>query len=266
LKWRTLLAKLQKRQIIIDEPNSRIMLDAASETNTQFALILKKNSNLSLDLTVQSDAEVSIFIDDCAESATDSSLSLSLILKQKATLSIIICTKSSRYKRVVSYTADLAGINASFSLMHLQVLSGTSHLAITGRVNHAAPETVSSIHVRGVLADTAQQAYTGTLSIPPDSFGCSAEQYAKQLLVSPRAKAVNIPILEVENRKVSCKHGSAVGHLNKEALWALESRGFSLKDGEKMLLEAFLQEPLISAFCSNRERNNIIQRLLAAYL
>ncbi len=265
MKWRTLLAKIQKRQIVVDEADAQINLLAEFQSKMQFTLILKKNRNLSFDLTVQSNAEVSILIDDCVESATDSSLSLSFILQQKATLSIIICTKSSRYKRVVSYTADLVGLNASFSLMHLQVLSGTGQLAITGRVNHVAPETVSSIHVRGVLTDTAQQDYTGTLSIPPDSFGCSAEQYAKQLLVSSGAKAVNIPILEVENRNVSCKHGSAVGRLNKEALWALQSRGFSLKDGEKMLLEAFLQEPLIAAFCSNRERNNIIQRLLAAY-
>ena len=44
------------------------------------------------------------------------------------------------------------------------------------------------------------------------------------------------------NDDVKCSHGSTTGQIDDEALFYLRSRGINLKNAQKMLLNAFLNE------------------------
>ncbi|KKL73711.1 hypothetical protein LCGC14_2072180, partial [marine sediment metagenome] len=41
---------------------------------------------------------------------------------------------------------------------------------------------------------------------------------------------------------VKCSHGSTTGQLDKDAIFYLQSRGFSLKKAKEILLKAFIDE------------------------
>ena len=53
------------------------------------------------------------------------------------------------------------------------------------------------------------------------------------------------PQLEIYNNDVKCSHGSTTGQLDEEAIFYLRSRGISLKNAEKILLNGFLNEIVI---------------------
>ena len=47
------------------------------------------------------------------------------------------------------------------------------------------------------------------------------------------------PQLEIYNNDVKCSHGSTTGQLDEDAIFYLRSRGISLKNAEKILLNGY---------------------------
>jgi Fe-S cluster assembly protein SufD len=73
--------------------------------------------------------------------------------------------------------------------------------------------------------------------------GCNAVQASqvnKNLLLSPGARALSIPKLEIETDDVQCRHDATIGKLNAEQLFYLQSRGLSHAQAQHDLVEAFL--------------------------
>ena len=69
-----------------------------------------------------------------------------------------------------------------------------------------------------------------------------AVQKNNNILLSSNANVHSNPQLEIYNNDVKCSHGSTTGQLDEDAIFYLRSRGISLKNAEKILLNGFLNE------------------------
>ncbi|MCW0198331.1 SufD family Fe-S cluster assembly protein [Sphingopyxis sp.] len=129
---------------------------------------------------------------------------------------------------------------ADFTLGAVQIGGGEQILEIVTTVTHAEPGATSRQVVRSVLAGTATGTYLGKVAVARDAQATDSAQDVKAMLLTRSATANAKPELEIFADDVKCAHGCAIGELDAEALFYLQSRGMPPGEAKKILLQAFV--------------------------
>ena len=109
---------------------------------------------------------------------------------------------------------------------------------------HNAPHTNSNLLFKGVVDDRSRAIYTGLIRIEPDAAGVNAYQTNRTLKLSDEAWAESVPNLEIENNDVRCSHASAVGPIDQDQRFYLESRGVPEETAEALIVRVFFGDVL----------------------
>lgn len=118
--------------------------------------------------------------------------------------------------------------------------TGNAIVEITDQIIHRGARSVSVQIARAVLDGRASALIKTGAVIEQSAMDAVATERIDALLLSPDADARPMPTLEVKNHRVTCSHGATVGHLDREALFYLMSRGLDEKMARALLVEAFL--------------------------
>ena len=149
---------------------------------------------------------------------------------------------------------------ADFTLGAAQLGSGDQTLEIVTEVLHAAPNAVSRQLVRSVLGARATGTYLGKVAVARGSIGTDSEQSVRAMLLDRTATANAKPELEIYADDVKCAHGCAVGELDANGLFYLQSRGLSPAEAKRLMLQAFIAE----AFGGAPDEDELTAAALAA--
>ena len=139
------------------------------------------------------------------------------------------------------------GEGASFTLGAAQLGSGAQTLEIVTEVSHLAPKATSRQTVRSVLAGQATGTYLGKVAVARGAVGTDSEQSVRAMLLSRTATANAKPELEIFADDVKCAHGCAVGELDAQGLFYLESRGLPPELAKQLMLQVFIAEAFSGA-------------------
>jgi len=110
--------------------------------------------------------------------------------------------------------------------------------------DHDAPQTTSDLLFKGAVAGTARGVYSGIIRVQPKARGTNAFQTNRNLVLSEGAGAESVPTLEIETDDVRCSHASAVGPIDEEQRYYLESRGVPPDVAERLIVLGFFSEVL----------------------
>ena len=110
--------------------------------------------------------------------------------------------------------------------------------------DHVAPSTTSNLLFKGAVQDHGRSVYSGMIRVRPEARGTNAFQTNRNLVLSEGAGAESVPNLEILTDDVSCSHASAVGPVDEEQLYYLESRGVPPVAAERLIVMGFLGEVL----------------------
>jgi len=109
---------------------------------------------------------------------------------------------------------------------------------------HIAPKTTSDLLFKGAVQGHSKSVYTGLIRIGKGAKGSSAFQTNRNLKLSDGAWAESVPNLDIENNDVRCSHASAVGPVDPEQRFYLESRGVPPTVAERLIVLGFFAEVL----------------------
>jgi len=109
---------------------------------------------------------------------------------------------------------------------------------------HEAPHTNSNLLFKGALDDESRAIYTGLIRIESDANDVNAYQTNRTLKLSDEAWAESVPNLEIENNDVKCSHASAVGPIDQDQKFYLESRGVPSDIAEALVVKGFFGDLL----------------------
>jgi Fe-S cluster assembly protein SufD len=140
--------------------------------------------------------------------------------------------------------ARLAGKGGSSRLMAVYFGAGAGMHDFRTMQDHAAPQTTSDLLFKGAVADEAKGVYTGLIRVRKDAPGTNAFQTNRNLVLSEGAGAESVPNLEIETNDVRCSHASAVGPIDEEQRYYLESRGVPPEVAERLIVLGFFNEVL----------------------
>jgi Fe-S cluster assembly protein SufD len=176
------------------------------------------------------------------------------------------------------YRGHFTGFGAKLSRMELEIalegtgaqahLSGVAlldgrHSDVTTHVRHLVGDTQSTQLFKHVAAGKGRAVYQGRVTVAEGANGSDSRQTAKALLLGDVAEADLKPELEIFADDVKCAHGAAVGDLDAESLFYLRARGIPEPHARRMLLQAFLEDPL-EEIAGDDNRELVRAELLAA--
>jgi Fe-S cluster assembly protein SufD len=110
--------------------------------------------------------------------------------------------------------------------------------------DHAAPHSRSDLLFKGAVEDQARSVYSGLVRLRAEAQHSSAYQTNRNLVLTEGASAESIPNLEIEANDVRCSHASAVGPIDDDQRYYLETRGIPPEDAEQLIVLGFFDDVL----------------------
>ncbi len=140
--------------------------------------------------------------------------------------------------------ASLAGEGANAELKAIYFASGNQFFDFHTLQDHRVGNTRSDLLFKGALSDVSRTVYAGLIRIEKHAARSDAYQANRNLVLSDKAKATSIPMLEIDNNDVRCTHGATVGPVDPEHLFYLRSRGIPEQTAKRMLIQGFFGDVL----------------------
>lgn len=127
--------------------------------------------------------------------------------------------------------------------LHSAVLGqGKNHADFTYVIDHQAADTHSNTTAYNVLDAQSRGVFQGKVIVRPDAQRVEAEMQTRAMMLSEGAEMDAKPELEIYADDVACAHGSAIGELDRDALFFLRSRGLSEAAARHLLVAGFIEQ------------------------
>lgn len=195
-------------------------------------IVCHKNSNLQIDILENSSSTWAIFEQ--------------VILKEKAILKHTFLSLGKGLKRrdlILNLEGDESQVIAKSSYLGGE----NDHREFIVKQKHKGKNTISDVVEKGVAQGSAYNVLNGIIQIFPKASGSQAYLTNNNLLLNDGVRSYSIPRLEIEENDVKCSHSSTTSLLEPLQIFYLKTRGFSQGEAEKILVESFLEEPLLSS-------------------
>lgn len=165
------------------------------------------------------------------------------IAGRDANLDTLVCNLGASVARV-DMAASLEGPGARSDMLGLYFAQGSQHFDHNTRQDHMVPHATSDLLYKGALYDKTRAVFRGIIKVFPKAQRTDAYQTNRNLLLSDKAEATSLPNLEIEADDVRCSHAATVGHLDKEELFYIMTRGISRREAERLVVFGFFGEVL----------------------
>ena len=124
----------------------------------------------------------------------------------------------------------------------LYLAGADQHTDTHSVIDHQQPHCTSHQLYKGILDGNARAVFNGKIFVREGAQKTDAMQTNKNLLLSQQARVDTKPQLEIYADDVKCAHGAAVGQIDEEELFYLETRGINPELGRKLLTYGFAEE------------------------
>ncbi len=172
---------------------------------------------------------------------TEDVLNLTFELHQSSTLNAQFIF-ADRTSSKCSIKIIMLGQRAQATINGAYFLNGEQKFELNVMQEHLGKDSESHVICKGVLAGSAFAKYEGVITIAANAPHSVASQENKNILLSGKARAVSVPNLQALNNEVQCSHGSAVGQLDADQLWYMQTRAISMARAQHLLLEGFFMD------------------------
>src|SRR5262245_20491142 len=124
----------------------------------------------------------------------------------------------------------------------LYVVGANQHSDTHSVIDHKQPHCNSHQLYKGILDGNGRAVFNGKIFVREGAQKTDAMQTNKNLLLSSEARVDTKPQLEIFADDVKCAHGAAVGQIDEEELFYLETRGIHAELGRNLLTYGFAAE------------------------
>src|SRR6266496_1122640 len=124
----------------------------------------------------------------------------------------------------------------------LYVVGTGQHSDTHSVIDHKQPHCTSHQLYKGILDGTSRAVFNGKVFVRPGAQKTDALQTNKNLLLSNEARVDTKPQLEIFADDVKCAHGAAVGQIDEDELFYLETRGLNPDLARNVLTYGFAEE------------------------
>jgi Fe-S cluster assembly protein SufD len=138
--------------------------------------------------------------------------------------------------------SDIRGSGAEVKLSGLVAAGDEQRIDVNSFQRLDGKGSTSDLLYLSALYDAAKAVYYGVIRVEATSSGTGSYQECRNMLLSPHAGAVPIPVLEILTNDVArCGHGATAGSLDESDMFYVMSRGLDRKSAELLMVRGFFQ-------------------------
>ncbi len=164
----------------------------------------------------------------------------------------VVLAKDAHYvSHAISLGARLSRLNLNVlqqgegvevKLDGLALISGRQLADTHTLMDHARPNGKCQQLHKCIVGGGAHAVFNGKILVRPGAQLTDSAQQTRTLLLSDKARVDAKPQLEIFADDVKCAHGAAIGQIDAEQLFYLQSRGLSTESARNLLTYAFAAE------------------------
>lgn len=147
-----------------------------------------------------------------------------------------------RHEAHVTLKAAQAHAELHSAVLGHGLSKASTHADFTYTIEHQAADSSSNTSAYNVLDGHARGVFQGKIIVRPDAQRVDAQMQTRAMMLSEGAEMDAKPELEIYADDVVCAHGSAIGELDRDALFFLRSRGLDEATARHLLVAAFLEQ------------------------
>lgn len=202
--------------------------DSNTHRNTVIRVLARKNSKVHLQL-VRFDSD-----------HHNSLESIAVVTEANADVQVSQVELSSG-KLVTNYKTYIMGDKSKVNLDSIYFASGKGDMDLLYESNHFGKKSESNMIINGALVGESSKKLKATLDFKEGSSGSVGNEEEFTLLLSENVKGISVPALLSHEDDVEGNHAASAGKMDKELLFYIMSRGYSLKEAEKLVIESKFQ-------------------------
>lgn len=138
----------------------------------------------------------------------------------------------------------LAGTGGTSNLLAAYFGDGEQMHDFRTMQDHEGEKTTSDLLFKGAVAGDARSVYSGLIRVRRGATGTNAFQTNRNLVLAEGAWAHSVPNLDIAENDVRCSHASAVGPIDADQRYYLESRGIPQQVADRLIVLGFFDDIL----------------------
>lgn len=155
---------------------------------------------------------------------------------------------------------DLVGDASVSDIWGLYFGDGDRKIDLNYVVRQRGKHTDANMQVRGALLGTSEKTFRGTLDFIEGAKGSVGRENEEVVLLSPSVRNRSVPLMLSHEDDVDGHHAVSVGKIDEGKLFYLMSRGLSLADAQRLVVEASFRPVL------DRMKDKSLQKEIDTYL
>lgn len=223
--------------------NPLIYIDMNDESSMEFAEIFAIDSteyllNSSLQVSLGKRASLKV-LKHYNESYLSSHVDNTSIEQADSSFcQVIQLSKGSQLLRQ-NLVVSVAGSDAHTDLRGISILDGNAQMDNYVEIHHKAPNSMSRQAFKSILRDQSHYVFQGNIKIDRLAQKTDSDQVNRNLMLGQKCRVDTKPQLDVFADDVKATHGAAIGQLNPDEKFYLESRCISPEKALEMLCAGF---------------------------
>ena len=142
----------------------------------------------------------------------------------------------------IGIASDIEGDGAEVKLYGLVAAGDKQRIDVNSLQKLDGKGSSSDLLYLSALYGASKAVYYGVIRVEPTSSGTGSYQECRNLLLSDKAGADPIPVLEILTNDVArCGHGATAGAIDETELFYVMSRGLDRAGAEQLLVRGFFQ-------------------------
>jgi len=247
--------------IVMDAPLHLLFLAEGNQTANfpRVLVVAEANSELTLIESYVSNDDDAYFTNAVVEIVLEEGARLEHYKVQRegakafhvATTVADLGAKSSYDVTTITFGAQLSRHDINVTLDHegaecwvdgLYLVATAQHTDTHSVIDHRKPHCTSHQLYKGILDGKSRAVFNGKIFVRHDAQKTDAMQTNKNLLLSNEARVDTKPQLEILADDVKCAHGAAVGQIDEDEMFYLETRGIHPDLARNLLTYGFAEE------------------------
>ncbi|MBR1764169.1 MAG: SufD family Fe-S cluster assembly protein [Ruminococcus sp.] len=141
---------------------------------------------------------------------------------------------------IAGIRAGLEGYKAEYRSDIAYLLKQQEKLDLNLLASHKGRKTLTEINARGVLADTAQKIFRGTIDFLTGASGAKGAESEEVLMMNEKVVNKTVPLILCAEEDVEGSHGASIGKPDENHVFYMMSRGLSREEIYRIMARAKL--------------------------
>lgn len=199
-------------------------INAAQGKETFAVMFVKPQQSARLNVQINAQDSAKVKLVQVFEGSAQTVSGVKASLADSAQLELIQLYLGT-HNAVSETDVKLDGRKSAFKAGLGYLLGGDDKLDINLLADHTGRKTNSEIIVKGVMNDSAEKVFKGTIDFKSGSSGAVGAENEDVLLIGEKAVNKTVPLILCAEEDVEGSHGASIGRVDEEHIFYMQSRG-----------------------------------------